>query len=212
MSSITKDQLIFDTSATADSDNIGAYIRSSDGTLIDHATIDTVDRLAVDSTLKDGAGVALTSTLVGADQALDVNVANDVSVTIASDPTHYAEDDVHTSGDTGQFMLGIRQDADTSPVSADGDYHPFVFDANGALKVRANVVATVEPSDAEYAEDSAHSTGDVGLSMLAVRQDTLAASVDADGDYLRNVRMDLSAVCLSAAILPRPHQREIGER
>jgi len=173
MSSITKDQLIFDTTAVADSDSVGAYVRSSDGTLIDHLTIATVDRLAVDSTIKAGDGTDLTQT----GGALDVNVASSTGLGI------YNEDDAHTSGDAGQFALGIRQDADTSPVSADGDYHPFVFDDSGQLKVRANVVATVEPSDAEYAEDSAHTSGDVGLQILAVRQDTLAASVDADGDY-----------------------------
>ena len=86
-------------------------------------------------------------------------------------------------GGEGLPIAGVRRDAETSPVSADGDAHPFVFDDAGQLKVRANVVATVEPSDAEYAEDSAHTSGDVGLHMLAVRQDTLASSTSADGDY-----------------------------
>lgn len=86
-------------------------------------------------------------------------------------------------GGEGLPIAGVRQDADTSPVDADGDAHPFVFDDAGQLKVRANVVASVEPSDAEYAEDSAHTSGDVGLHMLAVRQDTLASSTSADGDY-----------------------------
>lgn len=33
------------------------------------------------------------------------------------------------------------------------------------------------------AEDAAHSSGDVGVFMLAVRQDTLASSTTTDGDY-----------------------------
>ena len=37
--------------------------------------------------------------------------------------------------------------------------------------------------NSEYAEDSAHISGDIGSLGLAVRQDTLAASVDTDGDY-----------------------------
>lgn len=81
----------------------------------------------------------------------------------------------------GMPVAGVRRDADTSPVSADGDAHPLVFDSLGRLKVATQV--TVEPSDAEYAEDSAHTSGDVGIHMLSVRQDTLAASTSADGDY-----------------------------
>lgn len=35
----------------------------------------------------------------------------------------------------------------------------------------------------QYAEDTAHASGDLGVEMLAVRRDTLATSVSADGDY-----------------------------
>lgn len=35
----------------------------------------------------------------------------------------------------------------------------------------------------QYAEDTAHVDGDMGVQMLAVRRDTLAASTDTDGDY-----------------------------
>lgn len=38
-------------------------------------------------------------------------------------------------------------------------------------------------SATEFAEDSASTTGDLGVQALAVRQDTLAASTDTDGDY-----------------------------
>jgi hypothetical protein len=190
MSSITKDQLIFDTTNVGDSDSVGAYVRSSDGTLIDHVTIAAVDRLAVDTTLNDGAGNDITST----GGALDVNVAAATGLAI------YAEDSVHTSGDDGQFVLGVRQDADTSPVSADGDYHGFIFDDVGQLKVRASVVATVDPSNAEYAEDSPHTSGDVGLHMLSVRQDTLASSTSADGDYASLKVDSLGRLYVAAAI------------
>jgi len=37
--------------------------------------------------------------------------------------------------------------------------------------------------NSEYAEDSAHTTADIGSMVLGVRQDVLAASTDADGDY-----------------------------
>jgi len=38
-------------------------------------------------------------------------------------------------------------------------------------------------SGTEYAEDSAHVSGDLGTQTLAVRQDTLASSTSTDGDY-----------------------------
>lgn len=82
---MAKDQLVFDTTdatSIAHSDSVGAFIRSSDGTLIEKATINSVERLAVDSTLKDGAGTALTSTLVGGAQALDVNIVEGVNVEV----------------------------------------------------------------------------------------------------------------------------------
>lgn len=49
--------------------------------------------------------------------------------------SEFAEDAAHTSGDMGLFALAVRHDADTSMVSADGDYAPLQVDADGALKV-----------------------------------------------------------------------------
>jgi len=46
----------------------------------------------------------------------------------------YAEDDGHTSGDTGQFVLGVRSDT-LSALGANGDYVPFQMNADGALYV-----------------------------------------------------------------------------
>lgn len=105
------DHLVFDTTSAAtmaDSHNVGAYIRASDGTLIAKATINSVDRLAVDSTLKDGAGVALTSTLVGSDQALDVNVVGGVNVEV--DLSH--TDDSVRLGDGTNFFTSTSENSD----------------------------------------------------------------------------------------------------
>lgn len=91
------------------------------------------------------------------------------------------EDSAHTSGDRGLPMLAVRNDANASLVDTDGDYAMLQVDNEGRLKVAMEV--TVEAGDAEFLEDSAHTDGDAGLHMLAVRQDTLASSVSADGDY-----------------------------
>ena len=146
MSGISKDKLVFDTSVSLDqSDNVGSFLRSSDGTLLTHTT-------------------------VGAMEALDVNLASGA----------YNEDSAHASGDKGLFMLAVRNDADATLTSADGDYSPIAVDSAGRVKVLADLDADF---DFVFAEDSAHTTGDQGAHMLAVRQDTLASSVSADGDY-----------------------------
>lgn len=47
------------------------------------------------------------------------------------------EDDAAASGDSGVPILGVRQDSNASPVSADGDYHQLLFNNVGRLKVSA---------------------------------------------------------------------------
>ncbi|MHA1949699.1 MAG: hypothetical protein ACW987_07490 [Candidatus Thorarchaeota archaeon] len=101
--------------------------------------------------------------------ALYVNVD---SINLSSE---YAEDSVHTTADTGQFVLAVRNDAGTALAGTDGDYIPFTTDSSGALRVTGGTTA--------YAEDSVHTTGDSGNFVLAVRNDTLASLVDTDGDY-----------------------------
>lgn len=66
-------------------------------------------------------------------------------------------------------------------TSAHGDYSPIAVDKYGRMNVVAAV--TVEPSDAEFMEDSPNTSGDVGLHVLTVRQDTLATSTSSNGDY-----------------------------
>lgn len=149
ISSLGKDLLVFDATCADDSDNVGAFLRSSDGTLLTHSTD-------------------------GAKECLDVSICN------VTDFGMYDEDSGHTSGDRGQFILGVRHDADTSLVDTDGDYAPLQLDEQGRLKVIADLDVDF---DYVYAEDSGHTTGDLGSHSLGVRKDTLSASTDADGDY-----------------------------
>jgi hypothetical protein len=114
-------------------------------------------------------------------QAIKTDVDGNLQVDILSLPgglTGYAEDSAHVSGDIGVLGLVVRSDAGGSLVSADGDYAPLQVDANGALRVAATVDAA-----GDYAEDSVHASGDIGLYTLSVRQDTLASSTSASGDY-----------------------------
>lgn len=56
------------------------------------------------------------------------------------------EDDASTGGEKGVFLLGVRQDGENSPVSASGDYHGFIFNEFGRLKV-ASAPAQNTPID-----------------------------------------------------------------
>lgn len=135
-------------------------------------SIDATDIPAGDSIasyLVDSAGALLTSTLIGGKQRLDV-----------ISPSEFAEDSAHASGDYGQQVLAVRNDTEGSLVGANGDYAPLQVDALGRLRVNADINVN---NDFVYAEDSAHASGDLGAFTLLVRQDTLAASTSADGDY-----------------------------
>jgi len=124
--------------------------------------------------IRSAAGTLITHTTIGSKEALDVNIVS------GPDDAVYDEDSAHVSGDKGNFMLAVRRDADTSMVSADGDYAPLQVDENGRLKVVADLEVNISM---EKAEDSAHTDGDIGSFSLGVRQDTLASSVSADGNY-----------------------------
>ena len=58
-----------------------------------------------------------------------------VQVDVSSLPNQYQEDAIASGEEFGPYVLGMRRDADTSPVSADGDYHGLIFNSSGRLKV-----------------------------------------------------------------------------
>lgn len=136
-----------------------------------------------------------------------LRVIADVDVSNQSEKN---EDDAHSSGDTGSFVLTVRQDTLATSTSADGDYAAFKVnavgelyttdegaeallttidaDTGGILTNTATIAGDTTSIDAtltglSHLEDDAHASGDAGLQMLQVRQDTLATSTSADGDY-----------------------------
>lgn len=145
--------------------------------------------------LTGGAAAAVTTSAHGDYSQLSVNQYGQLNVNLATitsttgllvDPSTpsswgiFAEDSASASGDKGIGMLAVRNDVEGSLVSADGDYGHLQLDALGRLRVAADISVT---NGFEKLEDSAHSSGDVGGYMLSVRQDTLASSTSADGDY-----------------------------
>lgn len=104
-----KDRLIFDTTdanTIADSDSIGAFLRSSDGTLITHTNdaTNSKDRLDVLGVLADEAGNAVGVT----SNALDVNITNSLGIDVDLDHT---EDSVRL-GDGVDFFTSTTVGAD----------------------------------------------------------------------------------------------------
>ena len=152
------------------------------------------DGASLASYVTDAAGNLVTSTLVGGTkQSLDVNIAASAlptgaatEVTLASvllelQNITFAEDSAHTSGDLGIMGLAVRNDAGTSLAGTDLDYAPLSLDASGNLRVSGSFTVN-EAGD--YAEDSAHVSGDIGYFNMGVRNDNQATTAtSSDGDY-----------------------------
>lgn len=124
---------------------------------------------SIASYLVDSAGALLTSSLIATKQRLDVN-----------NPSERAVDTTAAAGDYASLIQAQRRDANTTIASADGNYAPLQLDANGALKVSGSLSVSFT---AEHNEDDPFTNGDSGMATLLVRQDTLATSTSADGDY-----------------------------
>ena len=92
-----------------------------------------------------------------------------------------AVDAVAGASDTGIALLAVRDDATGTLTPVDGDYVQLRTNANGALHVNIDSVTTQASSN--YAEDTVHTTADLGNMVLSVRTDTAAALGGTDGDY-----------------------------
>lgn len=124
---------------------------------IDTANIGSGDSIA--SYLVDAAGALLTSSLVGAKQALDM----------LSQSEHL---------DGSAYAAGSDYLSSMGAVDESGNWQPVNINAAGELLVAANVSFT-----AEHNEDSPSASGDSLVGIAGVRQDTLATDTSADGDY-----------------------------
>lgn len=145
MANLSLDRLLFDPADTADSANVGAYVRAgSDGDLI-------------------------SSTNVGGKEGLDVNVINAAATT-------FAEDSAHTTGDNGNFILAVRADAQGSLVSTDGDYAPLQVDSVGRLRTITDLDLVGDLTN----DGSADNEDPLKIASHAYDQASPLAAVDAD--------------------------------
>jgi len=97
--------------------------------------------------------------------------------TVLTENAIFAIDSAFVLGSLSKLISGIRQDA-AGPAAADGNIHPFLFNANGELKT-----ASTFTEQAIYAEGSVFAPGSDAKLILAVRQDAAGPPVGvADGD------------------------------
>lgn len=125
---LTKDKLIFDPADTADSDNLGAYLRAgSDGDL-------------------------LSSTNVGGKEGLDVNIINTLGIDVDLD---HAEDSVKV-GDGTDFLainsdgsIGVRlsDGTDSLAINADGSINSVVSATNLDIRDLVHTADSVKIGD-----------------------------------------------------------------
>ena len=54
---------------------------------------------------------------------------------VTAPPNIFTEDDPHNSGDSGAFVLAVRNDSNAAMTNADGDYSPIAVNANGAVAI-----------------------------------------------------------------------------
>lgn len=85
----------------------------------------------------------------------------------------------------GQYPTLVSKDQD--PNSLTNQIFVQITDGTDGMLVNAdgsiNVTVTGGASNSQFAEDSAHVSGDIGTEMLAVRRDTPVSGTSADGDY-----------------------------
>ena len=93
----------------------------------------------------------------------------------------YAEDAAHTSEDTGNFILGVRNDTLAALGGTDGDYVPFQMNASGALYVEvASLPAST--STIEVVGDAAENAAVAGNPVLVGGRYDSSGRTLGDGD------------------------------
>jgi hypothetical protein len=202
---INKDQLIFDPTELASSDAVGAYLRSSDGTLLTHtdvggkksldvnvantvtATVSATDLdirdlvFATDKVDVTGSSVELGATTLAALENISAIVtATDLDIRDLA----FATDKVDVSGSsvtvsaTDLDIRNLSHSQDNVAIAQGGN--TMVVNADGSINANVDV-SVVNGSD--KAEDAAHISGDIGTYILSVREDVLSSSTSASGDY-----------------------------
>ena len=168
LSSLGKYQLKIDVANLADGDSIAAYLTDGAGNLLSSQNVGGLQSL----------NVAVTQSALPTGAATEVTLAALLS---ELQSLTLADGSAWSAGSIGSMPLAVRNDA-SGPLSGiqDGDFSPLQVGADGSLKVSG--AFTVDFSY-DYAEDSPHTSGDIGAFTLGVRRDTRASGAGSDGDF-----------------------------
>lgn len=193
-------KLDFDPAAPTESDRIGSFLIGAGGTVIastgtslDTNVTNTVTVSGTDIDIRDlafatdsvtahqGGSWTVTATATDFDIRNIVNTQDSIAI---GDSTNIANlqrmDSAFTATPYGFATFGIRQDAAGSPVSADGDAHPFVFNNDGELKVAADLTSDVADDAVDTGNPIKMGTKTYGATLAAVSAAGDRANLAAD--------------------------------
>jgi len=145
-----------------------------------------------------------------------LNTSNDsIKVDIVAG-AEYAEDAEHSSGDTGQFVLGVRSDS-LSALGANGDYVPFQMNASGALYVDVadggqldTIIDTLETTLTAIETDAAaievlliaanvdHAANEALLTTIDADTGAIKTAVETIDNAISGTEMQVDVVAISA--------------
>jgi len=176
----------------------------------------TFDDVAPDSVNEGDAGAARMSAnrnvyttirdAAGNERGANVTSLNELVVSVSTDtstPTYIVQEDTgHFSGDPGIQLLGVRRDAETSPVSANNDYHHPVFDNAGQLKVRTSRPAT--PAQSTVASSASSTT------LVAANTGRHGATIYNDSTALLYLKLGATASTTSFTAVLTGTQSGVG--
>ena len=100
----------------------------------------------------------------------------ELQVDVLTMPATFAEDTAHTSGNTGAFVLGVRNDSNTVMTNADGDYSPIAVNDKGAVAIHdgGNIITV----DGTVSIDAAQFTKTVTPNLIVTAGTTGVISND----------------------------------
>lgn len=200
---INKEKLVYDT--TDGGDQVASYIKSASGTIITHTTVggkesldvNVANTVAISATDLDIRDLSHTQDSVKVGDGTDflaINADGSINATVSATNLDirdlaFATDKVDVSGSSVTVTATDLDIRDLTAVSdsvkiGDGLGVFATFHADTGMNVHLTNAADIQvATNSEYAEDSASAGGDIGNYVLSIRQDTLASSTSASGDF-----------------------------
>lgn len=139
-----------------------AATQSGSWSLAANQSVNVAQMNGVATTMGNGAsGTGVQRVTIASDSTGNIaTIGTSVTPGTAAANLGKAEDAAHSSGDTGVFALGVRNDALSAFSSADGDYTPIAVESTG------RVVTGLAPS-AALVKGTATTTGTSDTSLVA---------------------------------------------